>query len=220
MTPCFVVAYLAAGDHASARPNLEAAKAVFEKLLQNHPEELANQHRLAICCRVLADLNGHTGDRDSALGLYQEALRRMKTLAGANPEVPEYHAALAGLHMNLGELYREQGQSAAALESFQRALNILQTLVDEYPKVCRYGRDLAVTLLAIAAMHSAGGDRQAALAGLHSARELLGRLLRQFPRTEEFNLLLEKATAEIDRLEAAPPSSSDSRPAKSNASTE
>jgi len=207
---CFNLANLAlsAGDHASARPNLEAAKAVFEKLLQNHPEELANQHRLAICCRVLADLNGHTGDHDSALGLYQEALRRMETLAGANPDVPEYQAALAGLQLNLGELYREQGQATTALESFQRALDILQTLADEYPKVCRYGRDLAVTLLAIAAVQSARGDRQAAMAGLHSARELLGRLLRQFPRTEEFNVLLEQATAEIDRLEAAPLNSS------------
>ena len=177
---------LAAGDYKDARTNLQEAIALFEKLLLKDPQDLANQYRLVLCYRILADLKSRLADRDSAKELYQKALGRMETLARSNPKVAEYQVELASLHMNFGELLREQEHLPAALVSFRQALDILQDLVTACPGVPEYRRDLAVMLRRIAQLQRAAGQDQSAREDLQTAKEHLAKLVEQFPNRGDF----------------------------------
>jgi len=67
---------------------VQEAAAGFEALLASYPRSLANQYRLAVCDRILADVHTQSGQPAAARALYQKALDRMEKLARASPDVP------------------------------------------------------------------------------------------------------------------------------------
>jgi len=187
-------------DYRQAQNSLTQGIAVFEELLRDNPHDLANQYRLAICCRQSADLKCVRQDWAAALALYRQALERMETLARSNPQVPEYQSALAGLHMNLGQFQRDRQQGDSALESFRQAAAILEELVAEFPSVPLYRRDLAVTLLQDAELKSAAGRTQPARQALEAARAHLRTLVEEHPDNQQFKALLDQAGGAMENL--------------------
>jgi len=186
---------LAPPDYDAAQANLDESAAIFEELLDANPDDLANQYRLAISCRLLADVHGVRQEWEAAGELYQRALGRMERLAQSNPSVPEYQASLAGLLMNLGVLESAQGGTAAT-ESLDRAAAILTKLVGEYAAVARYRRDLAVTLREIAACRSSAGEHEEARTALEAAQTHLAALAEAFPENDEYKALLSETAAD------------------------
>jgi tetratricopeptide (TPR) repeat protein len=185
-----------------AQENFERSIEVFAGLLRDNPEDMANQHRLVLCCRLLADVKCELEDWSAALKLYCRALEQMQSLAGSNPKVPRYQFSLAGMHMNLGNFWRERGQPEEAAGSFSSALAILRKLVAEYPEETLYRRDLAVTLLEDGELKSDAGLHQQARKVLEEARNFLTTLVDQFPDDPRLKSQLDQAAAAIEEIDS------------------
>ena len=185
-----------------AQENFEKSIEIFAGLLRDNPEDMANQHRLVLCCRLLADVKCELEYWSAALELYRRALKQMQSLAGSNTEVPRYRFALAEMHMNLGCLWRERGQPEKATESFSSAVAILRKLVADYPKETLYRRDLAVTLLEDGELKSDAGLHQQARKVLEEARDLLTTLIDQFPDDPHLKSQLDRAVAALKKIES------------------
>ena len=191
-------------DFEAARSSFEDAIGVFKRLLDDDPEDLANQYRLFLCYRLLADLESRMENWDTALKLYQNALVQMEELATLNPSVAEYQADLACIQMNLGLFYADQSQSDKAEEALLRSVDLLEKLLADYPHVPRYKRDLAVALLDLAGVMQDRGDFEAARGNLETCQNLLDELAEQFPDDAEYPKLLAEANAALDAAESRP----------------
>lgn len=178
-------------DHEGAETNFKEAISLFEGLLAEDERDLANQYRLAMCYRELANLHSERQQSAEARERYGQAFEQIKQLVQRNPDVPEYEADLAGLRIGLGQLDNDDGRSEAALESFRQAVDILQPLSEENPGTVRYRRDLVVSHGAIVALELANHDTQAALEHLRAARDHLIWLTEAFPDDEEYRQKLQ-----------------------------
>jgi tetratricopeptide (TPR) repeat protein len=161
-------------QYEAAERHLESAIEAFRAVLDEKPASLENKHHLATCYRVLADLKAEAKDTTRALELYGSAKEQMAVLVTTNPEVAEYRATLAGLHMNVGLLHMELGRDAQqrreepaflahALEArlgFSEARELLQSLVDEFPDTPRYREDLARTIRELAILSASLGKTE------------------------------------------------------------
>ena len=118
-----------------AEENLNHAIGVFRDLLSRDDTVLDNQSDLATCYRILGDLKSAKSvlrSPDEARTWYNHALTLLRTLADDNPAVPSYRAALANLHMSLGELERDEQRPEAARTAFKEARKILEELVRDF----------------------------------------------------------------------------------------
>ncbi len=183
-----------------AEINFEEAISLFEGLLAQDDRDLANQYRLAMCYRELANLHSQQQRRDEARERYGQAFERIKQLVQRNPDVPEYEADLAGLRINLGQLENDDGRPDAAIESFRQAIDILQPLSEQYSTTTRYRRDLVVSHGAIAVLAMAAGDKQAAVEHLRAAREHLVWLTDAFPDDDEYREKLQTTEQLLQEL--------------------
>ena len=77
---------------------------------------------------MLADLAA-SSKITAAQKLYEQALKRDGDLALRNPEVPDYQADLAGLHMNLGELNARSGGCRRSRVQLWNVLKRLWTIL-------------------------------------------------------------------------------------------
>ena len=190
---------LAVEDNQQAAADFKRAIAGFEKLLDAEPGVLLHQYRLALCRRLLGDLEP---DLDRAMALYDQALPQMEILAQANPEVSKYNEELASLHMNRGDIQQAQQDFQAAQRSLDQALELIRAMIDRNPEVHQYKRDLAVTLCAKGKAETRLGDYENARANLEEARQLLLELGRQFPDDPDIKDRMVDAEEALGELEA------------------
>ncbi|OHB85407.1 MAG: hypothetical protein A2V98_12700, partial [Planctomycetes bacterium RBG_16_64_12] len=190
---CYNLAVLEmmAGNSPGARKNFDEAIRLSQELLNQDPHDLGNQHFLALCSRCQADVilsapNGTAADRESALGLYETALGLTGRLALANPDVAQYQAELAGLHMNRGALERALGRPAEALASFEQAQAALKTLVEKHPEVPRYQADLAGVEMMLGDLQREHKDPYAAMHSFKDAYDTLESLVNAHPTVPEY----------------------------------
>jgi tetratricopeptide (TPR) repeat protein/tRNA A-37 threonylcarbamoyl transferase component Bud32 len=197
---------VAVGDPAAARTNLGEAIRGFEALLKREPRNLANQHRLAVCCRtqadsILQDPNSTDADLNTAHELYDKALGLTQTLALGNPDVAQYQAELAGLYMNRGTLDRFQERPGDALDSFGRAEEILRALVADYPNVPANQENLAGLQMMLGDMHYEQQHRVAATEAFTDAYHTLETLVQRYPRVPEYRRDFAVTIRQIARLQ-------------------
>jgi len=178
-------------DYEGAEKSFEEAISLFEGLLAEDERDLANQYRLAMCYRELANLHSEQQQRAEARERYGQAFEHIEKLVQRNPDVPEYKADLAGLRINLGQLENDDGHPDAAIEAFRQAIDILQPLSQRYPGTARYRRDLVATHGAIMALEVASGDAQSALEHLRAARDELNWLTEAFPDDDDYRQKLQ-----------------------------
>ncbi len=187
-------------DREGAETNFGEAVSLFEGLLAEDERDLANQYRLAMCYRELANLHSEQQQWVEARERYGQAYEQIRQLVQRNPDVPEYEADLAGLRMNLGKLENDDGQPDAALESFRQAVDILQPLSERHPGTARYRRDLVVSHGAIVALELANDDIQAAMEHLRAARDHLVWLTEASPDDEEYRQKLQTTEQLLQQL--------------------
>ncbi len=206
----------------SARQNLRRAVADLEQFLDQQPKDLANQHRLVVCCRLLAGLLSESTrpeELEEAAALWQRAEERMARLALGNPDVPEYQAELAGLYTDMAGYHRSLAgrsgdpQSVEARASYDRALRcyeqavaILEELVVAFPAALRYQRDLAAAWFALGSLQAQLGDQAGARENLLRAGKLLEQLDRQLPEDADIERLLQWLHSEQQKLDGPDPS--------------
>jgi len=169
----------------AAEQRLRAAIDAFEKLLQTGARGLDNRHSLATCYRLLGDLKSDTRQTEEALRLYEQSREQMVLFALTNPDVAEYRATLAGLHMNVGFLHVEQGQTEPALAALADARDLLEPLVADFPATPLFRADLALTLQEIGQLLK-GSDQTASRNSLQAAKRHFEQLVKQCPNNDDF----------------------------------
>jgi len=194
------------GDGPAARENFNQAITLLEDVLRSAPQDLANQHRLGVCYRLLADLLCDS-DPQAALVRYEQAQQRLEPLARANPNVPQYQSALACVYLNLGGMHLQEQQAGPARDALDKARSMLEPLVvaTQGDPQCR--RDLAVTLGALARLYIFAGKQADARSKLESAWRSLRELAAAFPDTRDYAERLadvEAALAELEKPQGRP----------------
>jgi tetratricopeptide (TPR) repeat protein len=148
------------GHLATARTEVELARAYLERLVHVQPGDVAYRMHLVECLGLLADVEIWSGETTPALGLARRAVSEAEGMLRINPK---YHPASQGLADQLlrdAEISWDIGESDRALANLDRAEAILRRLVASYPELTNYRCDLATTLRVHVRMDSEiGRDR-------------------------------------------------------------
>ena len=205
------VVFIAQGEREAAENNLLLAADAFGKLLQQDPDDLGNQRRLAACNRMIGDFRAGEGRAEDAVAFYQKAVEVLEPLHLRHPFVPEYAIDLAGAYMQMGEQLRTLDQTDRALAVLTKAVTRLRNLPEESAQVASNARDLGIALRATGQLLRATGRLEEARSQLEESREVLSRLVRA-DSTDELSLTaldltlgaLAEVEAELSRPAPAP----------------
>ncbi len=204
-----------------AERNLLDAIPIFERLLNESPNDLRNQSRLATCHRRLGDLQVGAAEgmtkrgmldearemRDEALANFYAAEEAIELVAYQNPQVLEFRVELAAIRIGSGVAELDQGYLQRAERSFVLARDSLSPLVESGSAESEH--DLAKALRELGRCYSKMNQPQEAAASLRESMTLFDRLLSRDGNDAGYlsgRQLTEKALSELQALPAKPPS--------------
>jgi tetratricopeptide (TPR) repeat protein len=121
------------GDPVGARPHLEQALVLREKLLRG-PADQKGLQALAQSYQSLADLNLQLNDREASRKYYTDLLKICQNLVAADPNHIDHRKDLATAYENLGDVnifWRRRLKDA--LGYYENALRVRQELVRSEP---------------------------------------------------------------------------------------
>ncbi|MDA0806869.1 MAG: protein kinase [Planctomycetota bacterium] len=123
-------------DVQAANENIQLAITELESLLKEHPDDLRDRYLLAICYRLLADLNAALIADDpsklpDSIDAYSKARFSMQDLSERSPAVHRYRVELGQLLMNIGQLEGQQRNFAGARAALEKAEEVFAALVKE-----------------------------------------------------------------------------------------
>jgi CHAT domain-containing protein/tetratricopeptide (TPR) repeat protein len=190
-------AYLASGQLAAARENLEQVVALYRRLDEDRPG--VYEPALAMTLRNLGDTQRGLNDLAAALRSYQEALRLFDTLVEQGPSQfdPSWVAMIL---FDLGTVQSELQRPQDARRSFLEALARYQELARENPAA--HLQKMAMTLNNL-------GNVQRSLGDLATARLSLGEALNLFRGMQDWPAVARVLTSvgdlesEAQQLQAA-----------------
>lgn len=170
----------------AAEVYFQKGAAGFQKLHEQHPENLEYTLALARCQRSMAEVLQASAP-EKALLWYRRALAELEPLARQNPLVVEFQVDLAGVYMNLAFLQRDLlPESPASLQSFEQARVVLEALHEKYGAVPRYQHDLAVTLRELGLDQWFAGEKSTGRKNVERARDMLRALVEQYPKDTNY----------------------------------
>jgi tetratricopeptide (TPR) repeat protein len=114
-------------DYAVAKPALEAALAICQRLAASDPTP-KNQGDLASVLQDKGDLLVLTGAFDAARDAFSDSLAIRRRLAAANPSDPAIQDYIASDYQRLGDLAEKMGDVKGAKDQFEAGLAIRQQL--------------------------------------------------------------------------------------------
>jgi tetratricopeptide (TPR) repeat protein/tRNA A-37 threonylcarbamoyl transferase component Bud32 len=167
-----------------ALKHYQQARAIFEKLYADHPDNVNIQADLGRTCNRLGILQGEIGQPS------EESYRRAETLfeglVAKHPKNINYVTDLAALNTNLGTMYRGMGKPQEAMAHFQRQLAIVEKLAAERPDELWLQRSLSIGYRNVASLHSDKKERTEALANLTKAVAAAHKLVRFQPESIDY----------------------------------
>lgn len=162
---------------------------VFDRLRTENPGHLDDNFRLAVCHRLLGDLQLEV---DPAVEKYTIAIEQMQKLATGNPMVTAYQMEHARVLMNMGLLQVDEIDVNRGLETLNSAATILERLGNNEESSHVGQRDLAVLLQTIGSIELDEGQLTSGRAKLQRARQLLTELINQSGGSNDLKSLLEE----------------------------
>ena len=174
----------------------------YKKLIEENPNSRLDKRLATANYELALILSKLSGESESALDSYKEALRLYAELAEQNPTETQYEISIGNVHCHLGQLYRVRGEVDLASEAFATGLATFRKLTAKYPDEEILQQNLATTLLGQSALLSVTGERQEAISLLLDCREICQQLVANSPQ----NLSLQKLHAAcLSRLAATLP---------------
>jgi serine/threonine-protein kinase len=131
------------GRTADAIRAFEEARALFEALAREQPENIEPRSHLAGVLMMRGFIEGIDGRHDESLQTYQRALAIVEPLAAENPAVANFRAQLASAHREIGRGLRRARRYAEARRHLDTALALQEKLVRDEPDIEDYARTLA-----------------------------------------------------------------------------
>jgi non-specific serine/threonine protein kinase/serine/threonine-protein kinase len=117
-----------AGDANAARKSYEKALAIAERVEQRDANDAANRRLTARAMVKLADIEGITGKRQQALGLYRKALASYEGLLPSDSDRRGALLNILNVCVQIASTYDQINDYGAALESFRKCLPTAQAL--------------------------------------------------------------------------------------------
>lgn len=191
------------GNLDEAKANLGEAIATFSSLAKQTPSDFENSRRLALCQRMLGDVEAAAGRAEEAVAAFESGRATLQELVDRNPSVPEYAADLAGIEMNLGMQLNADGETSQSLAALESAAQRLQKLHDSGEASPRQQGDLGVALRATGELLAAIYKTDEARAKLRESQQVLQELVRHYPDEPQFAAelkLTEQLLAELDSI--------------------
>lgn len=123
-------------DAQAANENIQLAITELESLLKENPDDLRDRYLLAVCYRLLADLDAALIAVDASklpdsIDAYSKAGISMRDLSERSPAVHRYRVELGQLLMNIGQLEGQQRNFAGARAALEKAEEVFAALVKE-----------------------------------------------------------------------------------------
>ena len=153
-------------DYATAKPSLDAALAIFQRLAANDPTP-TGQNEVAWVLQDKGDLLVLTSAFDAARDAYSDSLAIRQRLAAANPTNAALQDYLTSVYQRLGDLAEKVGDLKSARGDFEAGLAIRQRLSAADPS----NTDLQYYVSAFLRRLGDLAEKQGDLAGARKAYE-------------------------------------------------
>jgi len=177
----------------------EQASGQFTRLLELQPHDDTFRSRLALCHRLLGDLN-RQADPETAVGWYESAERELNVVVIRNPHVIEYELHLAGVRLNAASLLWEAfGEADRACELATQCIETYDRFPERLSPRDLFDLSLAHRLLGDAS--AATEDHKESLQHYDSAAQSLESAAAAEPELYELPLagvLLDAGTMHVD----------------------
>jgi tetratricopeptide (TPR) repeat protein len=159
-----------------ALSSYQAARAVAERLVRDHPHMPDYAADLARKCHDLAQFQAQLRRHSEALKSYEAARALWEALARDDRR---YCAALADTLHALAGLQAQLKKRGEAIQSYTAARALEEQLVRDHPKVSYYAARLAHGCNELGILHAALDQRAEAREAYEAARVVLERLVRE-----------------------------------------
>lgn len=186
---------LQAGHLEDIRRKLAEADAhFFQRYLEQRGDDPSFQSEQAKALVALGALTEYLASKQDAIQHYEQALAIYKHLALPQDDGGPAREALAGVHANLGRLYRAVGRFDASATQLGEALKLWEDLRDAHPDKAAYQVRLARAHADFGDLYNNANRPNDADRSYGMARDLLGPLVARKPET----LAYQEALADVD----------------------
>jgi eukaryotic-like serine/threonine-protein kinase len=192
------------GDAAVAEANFLTAIESFTRLLASEPHQMDHQRNLALCLRGVADLKAAQSEPAAAVEYFGRAEEIMEKLKLRNPDVHNYAAELAGIHINLARQFWQQKENEQGLDAAGRAVELLRELTQLAETMPSYRMDLGIALRVRGQLLAAFGDREAAQEQFAESKTVLSQLLQENPASDRYATELGLTVDALEEFESIP----------------
>jgi serine/threonine protein kinase len=163
---------------------LETALRFYQRFVQEEGGAEVQAERGRAYYR-LAALYGETGRNKEAEDAYQHALQIFRSLAAANPDVPEFQLNLADGYNELHRVYLISARTQEAETALEQALELTKRLAENHPADQKYQRTVGVCYRNLSNLYTQTGRPQLAERAIKEAQTVLERLSGDAPDVQE-----------------------------------
>jgi tetratricopeptide (TPR) repeat protein len=170
------------GDTQGALDYLGKAEPVIDKLVANHPDNLAYQLYLAAHHNAFGWVLGSaSGKLTEALGHAEKALAMFQKLSEKDPANTLYRSQLVQQLSATGRIKLNMGDKRGAAELFKQGLSICESLLQADPRDAYNRKSVALAHRNVAEALGGLGDSTGALGHFQKAQQIFAELVAEDP---------------------------------------
>lgn len=182
--------YLRTSDVDKFRPIVNRAVAIWEPLVEEHPEVEGFRADLAGLFQMRGMVHFNVADYDAAYADFERSRELRESLVEQYPDVEKYRYALGESYTTCGMVKIRTEQFIEALRFSTRAKQLLEPIAEANPAATRLADILAAINQWIALAHLRTDNPLQALAAYQRALDIQERLSREYPYESRFQLNL------------------------------
>jgi tetratricopeptide (TPR) repeat protein len=157
---------------AEALESLEAALAIYDRLLSANPSVIAFQEQSSFFRSYAGTVLMQMGRLDEARAALEQSRDSHSRLVKADPGMIDYQQSLPGIHVRLGDLARTTGRLDDARTEYGRALAMYEEPLKSHPGNPHFAMNLAQALRRLALLDFAAGRFAPTAAAIRRATSL------------------------------------------------
>jgi len=182
--------YLRTSDVEKFRPLVDRAVALWEPLVEEHPDVHGFRTDLAGLYQMRGMVHFNVGEYDEAYADFQRSLELREPLVEQFPDDEKYRYALGESYTTCGMVKIRTEQFDEALGFSTKAKELLEPIAEANPSATRLADILAAIHQWVALAHLRKNNAIQALSSYQKALEIQERLSREYPYEPHFQLNL------------------------------
>lgn len=191
--------YLKTSDVDKFRPAVNRALAIWEPLVEKHPEVDGFRADLAGLFLMRGMVHFNVEEYDAAYADFERSLELRLALAEQHPDVEKYRYALGESYTTCGMVKIRTEKFGEALHFSSKAKELLEPIAEANPAATRLADILAAIHQWIALAHLRMNDPIRALAAYQQALDIQEKLSREYPYEPKFQLNLANSYCMLGR---------------------